>query len=228
MPYKCTACDKSFRYKVSQRTHKCPAQPPGMVVRQAGDLVQKLIKHNGIGIETPSALSASNSNQTFNLIDSGTIDGQSPTMHHLDQLTTVFSIQNPNRCATTTDGDFIHSNQTLDEIVEESYKRLGLGTNSPNATIQRSPSNDQQETSNLINTLDDIQIPSPSERFQNLCLYSPSQPTSGPGAVNTNILTTSSTSTTTDDLFAQTLETINDDSFKQLLYGNIDDLNNLI
>lgn len=23
MPYKCAACEKSFRYKVSQRSHKC-------------------------------------------------------------------------------------------------------------------------------------------------------------------------------------------------------------
>ncbi|XP_076165481.1 uncharacterized protein LOC143145719 isoform X2 [Ptiloglossa arizonensis] len=29
MPYKCTICGKSFRYKVSQRTHKCPAQQMG-------------------------------------------------------------------------------------------------------------------------------------------------------------------------------------------------------
>lgn len=43
MPYKCTACEKSFRYKVSQRTHKCTAQPPGTVVRQTGDLLQKLL-----------------------------------------------------------------------------------------------------------------------------------------------------------------------------------------
>lgn len=35
MPYKCTACDKSFRYKVSQRSHKCPMNPPGSVVRIA-------------------------------------------------------------------------------------------------------------------------------------------------------------------------------------------------
>lgn len=35
MPYKCTACDKSFRYKVSQRSHKCTANPPGTVVRAA-------------------------------------------------------------------------------------------------------------------------------------------------------------------------------------------------
>lgn len=32
MPYKCTACDKSFRYKVSQRSHKCPANPSGTVI----------------------------------------------------------------------------------------------------------------------------------------------------------------------------------------------------
>ncbi|KOC59695.1 Zinc finger protein 567 [Habropoda laboriosa] len=29
MPYKCTICGKSFRYKVSQRTHKCPVQQIG-------------------------------------------------------------------------------------------------------------------------------------------------------------------------------------------------------
>ncbi|XP_076657700.1 uncharacterized protein LOC143361878 [Halictus rubicundus] len=29
MPYKCTICGKNFRYKVSQRTHKCPAQQMG-------------------------------------------------------------------------------------------------------------------------------------------------------------------------------------------------------
>ncbi|XP_021938946.1 zinc finger E-box-binding homeobox 1-like isoform X3 [Zootermopsis nevadensis] len=44
MPYQCTACGKSFRYKVSQRTHKCPSQPPGTVVRQSSNLVQKLLQ----------------------------------------------------------------------------------------------------------------------------------------------------------------------------------------
>lgn len=28
MPYKCPTCDKSFRYKVSQRSHKCPGNNP--------------------------------------------------------------------------------------------------------------------------------------------------------------------------------------------------------
>lgn len=33
-----------FFLQVSQRTHKCQAQPPGTVVRQTGDLVEKLKK----------------------------------------------------------------------------------------------------------------------------------------------------------------------------------------
>lgn len=45
MPYCCTACNKTFRYKVSQRTHKCTVQPPGTVVRQTGDLLQKLLNN---------------------------------------------------------------------------------------------------------------------------------------------------------------------------------------
>lgn len=53
MPYKCTACEKSFRYKVSQRTHKCTAQPPGVVVRQTGDLLQKLL-HSAAIFSNPS------------------------------------------------------------------------------------------------------------------------------------------------------------------------------
>lgn len=64
MPYKCTACDKSFRYKVSQRTHKCKAQPPGSVVRQFGDLVQKLLQNRPAEeTDIPNTPSTSNTNE---------------------------------------------------------------------------------------------------------------------------------------------------------------------
>ncbi|XP_043581684.1 zinc finger protein 83 isoform X2 [Bombus pyrosoma] len=42
MPYKCTTCGKSFRYKVSQRTHKCPAQQTGNV-QQTNIMDQKSV-----------------------------------------------------------------------------------------------------------------------------------------------------------------------------------------
>ncbi|XP_011067313.1 PREDICTED: zinc finger protein 836 [Acromyrmex echinatior] len=37
MPYKCTMCGKSFRYKVSQRTHKCPVQTSGSTQQLTSD-----------------------------------------------------------------------------------------------------------------------------------------------------------------------------------------------
>ncbi|XP_018364584.1 PREDICTED: zinc finger protein 836 isoform X1 [Trachymyrmex cornetzi] len=37
MPYKCTMCGKSFRYKVSQRTHKCPVQTLGSTQQLISD-----------------------------------------------------------------------------------------------------------------------------------------------------------------------------------------------
>lgn len=52
MPYCCTACNKTFRYKVSQRTHKCTAQPPGTVIRQPGDLLQKLLNNVALNLNT--------------------------------------------------------------------------------------------------------------------------------------------------------------------------------
>lgn len=142
MPYKCTACEKCFRYKVSQRTHKCLAQPPGTVVRQTGDLLQRLIQSVSLsnGIEDNSDL---------------------------------------------TDKDFL--NQSLDEFVKESCDKIGIGDNGS-----------FHESSVTIPV--EVQIPSPSEKFQNLCLYSPSP-----------------------DTFGNSLETINEASFKQLLYGNDDE-----
>lgn len=139
MPYKCTACDKSFRYKVSQRTHKCLAQPPGTVVRQTGDLLQKLIQ------------SVSLSSNIDEPIDVG-------------------------------DKDFL--NQSLDEFVKESCDKIGIGSNELN---------NFQDAAIPI----EVQIPSPSEKFQNLCLYSPTENAG----------------------FSDPLE---ESSFKRLLYGDDD------
>lgn len=141
MPYKCTACDKSFRYKVSQRTHKCLAQPPGTVIRQTGDLLQKLIQ------------SVSLSNNIEENID-------------------------------VTDKDFL--SQSLDEFVKESCDKIGIG-NDCNVSFQES----------AISIPIEVQIPSPSEKFQNMCLYSPTE--------NVD--------------FSDSLE---ESSFKRLLYGNDD------
>lgn len=226
MPYKCTACEKSFRYKVSQRTHKCTAQPPGTVIRQ-GDLVQKLIKQNGPSIDVPTNqsfhLTSANSNQNLNIVNSSLTDSHAIRHHHLDQYDnghTNYELGSEHSNALTNENDFIHSDQTLDDFVEESCKKLGLEIDN---VIDHQSTISNNTTNNIISTLDDIQIPSPTEQFQNLCLYSPSN---GPIITRTPIV--QPTTTSVDNLFVQTLETINEDSFKQLLYGNIDDLNTLI
>lgn len=138
MPYKCTACEKSFRYKVSQRTHKCLAQPPGTVIRQTGDLLQKLIQSVSLG---------------------GNID------EHID----------------VSDKDFL--NQSLDEFVKESCDKIGIGNDDYHEGVMPTPI--------------EVQIPSPSEKFQNMCLYSPTE----------NVA------------FGDSLE---DTSFKRLIYGDED------
>lgn len=46
LPYVCPACGKSFRYKVSQRTHKCDAgrdEPTTDIVRHRPDWLERLV-----------------------------------------------------------------------------------------------------------------------------------------------------------------------------------------
>lgn len=213
-----------------------------MVIRQAGDLIQKLIKQNAMtsamavtaAMPTPPSSAVNGDGQPFSVIDaSNAISVEHMAANHSDH--------------------FPHTEQTLDEFVEESYKRLGF-----EATIEASPKDHRTATEAFMTALDEIQIPSPSERLQNLCLYSPSASSSPAMAVTMDappaatiisapplavpsvtalppppsspivIGCSAALSPATDDLFAQTLETINEDTFKQLLYGNIDDLNSLI
>lgn len=196
-----------------------------MVIRQAGDLVQKLINQNGI------VMAAAGSTVTGMSTAQGYAAIAAAAMQNIEPGDVNFRIE-----AGDTRHDqfsqFIDAEQTLDAFVAESYARLGIGDsgnandNGTNAMAEPTPSQtqDQSNITALMNALDEIQIPSPSEKLQNLCLYSPSSPPSSMVAAATTI----DPSTSNNDLFAQTLETIHEDSFKQLLYGNIDDLNNLI
>ncbi|KOX77013.1 hypothetical protein WN51_10407 [Melipona quadrifasciata] len=49
MPYKCTTCGKNFRYKVSQRTHKCPTQQTGNA-QQTNIMDQTIIKDQSVNL----------------------------------------------------------------------------------------------------------------------------------------------------------------------------------
>lgn len=164
MPYKCTACDKSFRYKVSQRTHKCLAQPPGTVVRQTGDLLQKLIQSSVFN----------NNSSIENEVDNKIVQSHDEDSNNIE----LIKLSNNDS----------YVNQALDEFVVESCNKMGIGQNETifDQNIDE-PQQPQQQ-----------QIHSPSDKFQNLCLYSP----------------------LSDDVFTNSLETFNEATFKELLYDD--------
>ncbi|XP_012235121.1 uncharacterized protein [Linepithema humile] len=66
MPYKCTMCDKNFRYKVSQRTHKCPAQTSGNI-QQLSDTIAQEADDKTIRQQTTNTLKDNQS--LMNIVD---------------------------------------------------------------------------------------------------------------------------------------------------------------
>lgn len=200
MPYKCTACEKSFRYKVSQRTHKCLAQPPGMVVRQTGDLLQRLMQSN--------ALTDADGNNDDDVDDGA--DGNNGDGRLVDELPASSSLDDHQMHAmttsatTSTDGKIVvafSGGQSLDDFVAEHCEKIGIcdddGGNGPSG--QQALYADGTG-GRLVMQPNDIetQIPSPSDKFQNLCLYSPPPD---------------------DEVYQSALETIDEAVFKQFLYG---------
>jgi hypothetical protein len=152
MPYRCTACNKSFRYKVSQRTHKCTSQPPGSVVRQTGDLLQKLMQSSAIiqilpplddqeePVQHLSPMKSENDfiNQSLDDLVNESCEkmgiefGNSfPPQHHESDSVNK-NVSSPtdrfrNLCLMSPDEDNSNFNGTLDTINEDSFKQLLYG-----------------------------------------------------------------------------------------------------
>ncbi|XP_028164518.1 zinc finger protein 2 [Ostrinia furnacalis] len=158
MPYKCTACEKSFRYKVSQRTHKCQSKPPGTVVRQSGNLVEKLKKKHG---------NAEISNNEVH--------------EQLNKENNYPEISEANAKLVLTGAklsleDMESENFTLLEEHFEYSSNKDLATNTPcSSQPVMEPKNFGTLETNLDQLIDSIptidkNVPSPSEILKNLCL----------------------------------------------------------
>lgn len=218
---------------MSQRTHKCPAQ--GSQIQELNELVlQSSPKESkpSTSMNQPLAMgpkpseSASNTPNPTGRIDYfpnvSILPGQSNShLHHADD---------PNLSAFA-------SNQSLDDFVAESYNKMGLDDHiekdfpllfdEANAMFQNAASHQSPN-----------QIPSPSEKFQNLCLYSdPTEIMDTANSSTTSHDTTAqslpsnepvSLSPAVTDLLNETLATINEDSLKRLLYGHGENDNNLV
>ncbi|VEN47067.1 unnamed protein product [Callosobruchus maculatus] len=64
MPYQCTVCDKRFRYKVSQRSHKCGVTPPDCRVERSKEIQEEYIQKQSIVLNNNEQIEIS-----FNKID---------------------------------------------------------------------------------------------------------------------------------------------------------------
>lgn len=86
-------CGKGFRYKVSQRSHKCS----GVLVKQPGELIQKLMQNSSILTSTITSSSMSVASETAtNTNDSISISNQTLHESHdfcLDDLLKVDSYE---------------------------------------------------------------------------------------------------------------------------------------
>lgn len=183
MPYKCTACDKSFRYKVSQRTHKCLAQPPGEVIRQTGDLLQRLIQSAGFNQATDNDMQIS-------------VDDNILQEHPIVPQSDTTSKTKSEERTIEDDVNQTFINQSLDELLAEHCEKIGIG-NEDGGRIIEIPMNVMYDKRKQ----DSQHIPSPSDQFQHMGLYSP---------------------TSLDDgvSYSGVIETIDDTALNRFLFGN--------
>lgn len=136
---------------MSQRTHKCTAQPPGTVIRQSGELVQKLIKNQ---CEPDVKNTKDLLECQANIMDS--------------KLNFPLKIKHDTCLVEPSGKRKIEDEEKniLDEIIKDSLKKIDFGEpgNSIASVCAKS------EIYNVSHV--DSNLPSPSEKFKNLKLSS--------------------------------------------------------
>ncbi|XP_015433369.1 PREDICTED: zinc finger protein 354B-like [Dufourea novaeangliae] len=243
MPYKCTTCGRSFRYKVSQRTHKCPAQQVANL-QQPNSMDQKAIQlphaqdltNNPCKIqkdsveESQSILNVINNEENKYILIINT-QGQhlltkesnisnTRVIQGIDQkLDECISINDKNeetkniwRSDIPNSNIFKKTHKVSEELYSKNEKPLQENTN--------------DFFSMIISPLENG-ISSPTAEMEHLRLSSPAQkdvlkPYNNFGNTtheidinNTNI----EQSFNSEENVTNTLQTINEESLKQLLYG---------
>lgn len=161
MPYKCETCQRSFRYKVSQRTHKCQplsAEETPLNEHEHGDatnniehMSEKFIKEF---LETSVA-----ANQTESHLNKS---HNSPASNEIAAINEKSFAYNEQQALL---------NKTIDDIVVESCNKLGIGGGGGVSGV----SGDGGRSSTGFSsdpTIDEGSM-SPSQRLQNMRLYSP-------------------------------------------------------
>lgn len=139
-------------FKVSQRTHKCPAQPPGTVIRQTGDLLQKLLQSSAI---LPT------------LQEQQQPSTASPPPAPPSSVETVVEPTPDDEDDATRSEDYI--NRTLDELLKESYDKMGISGDQSQLYAAMDGGSGGSSSSGGVGGESSVLVP----RIENLCLMSP-------------------------------------------------------
>lgn len=168
-------CGKGFRYKVSQRSHKCS----GVLERQPGDLIQKLMRNSSILPASTSTVVSNNNNNNVSL------ETTLPTPTATNDIVNI-NISNQKQ------HELSHE-LCLDDLLKESYEKL-----------MKVNDNDTQ-------LLPQIVADNAFETNTNIMSFGSSN--------NNNTMAINSNYGSNNNF--PTLETINEDSIKELLYGHV-------
>uniref|UniRef100_A0A0A1X0P5 Zinc finger protein 765 n=1 Tax=Zeugodacus cucurbitae TaxID=28588 RepID=A0A0A1X0P5_ZEUCU len=177
MPYKCEVCQKSFRYKVSQRTHKCqPTQSaPDDAVEgatlgnEAGNSMDKqTLEHTADDI-SENFIKEFLENTRVNIGDAQ----NSPASAE------IAAINAASDCNGNVDEALL--TKTIDDIIVESCHKMGIGTQDQHLSSRhmRSSVAPPVPCSDVCN--------SPTQKLQNMRLYSPQLMTGMPEDVSDNV-----------------------------------------
>lgn len=211
LPYKCTECGKCFRYKVSQRSHKCS----GVLVKQPGELIQKLMQNSLIlPHSTTTTTTVATATATEATTDTMAIDSvgnnNSNNADHIESITTNENINNINTNALENAADELCLDDFLNEIAYSTTDDVNEKLSKSNEFIPQQSNNNNvsnnnnhtYEHNNNDSTFNDILINT------------------------TNIFNANATESHTNSLsmnlnYSHHLETINEESIKELLYGRV-------
>ena len=205
MPYKCTECGKCFRYKVSQRSHKCS----GVLVKQPGELIQKLMQ-NSLILPQSIVATATATTATEATTDTIAINNVSNNNNCIDSITTNENINVTNVLQNA--GDELCLDDFLNEIVYNT-------TNDVNVKLSKSNTNDefipQQSSTNNSNHTYEHNNNNNDSAFNDILINTTN-------IFNANATTESHTNNLSMNLnYSHHLETINEESIKELLYGRV-------
>ncbi|XP_029660980.1 zinc finger protein 568-like [Formica exsecta] len=231
MPYKCTMCGKSFRYKVSQRTHKCPAQTSSgtqQFDKITQDADEKAIRpQTNILQENQSTTNAvDNEENKFVLI----INAQGQHVLALQSEINNISLERKEENMDFRDSDNTNKNSKsannfnsvqLEESAE-SFKKI----QSDNEKIDIKSTNDffsmvmsplENSISSPTFEMEHLRVSSPKRKEDSIDSYTNFPQVSD--NVQMNTIDSDREQTFNRDKVTDTLQTINEESLKELLYG---------